>query len=125
MYNKTIFSAILGLSSNWRITNVRPTEQDSNFEIQVCTSAGAAFSCPVCGGVAEVISEEERSWQHNGLFCLRVCITALLPQVRCEVCGDNQVRAPWEKTCSRVVTASGPAAGESVPAVIPASERTE
>lgn len=102
-----IFSAILGLSSYWRISDLKLADQERQLEITVDVCAGTTFPCPVCGARSEVVSEREERWLHENFFNLRTCITAVLPLVRCERCGVNRVRAPWEQPGSQFMSVSG------------------
>lgn len=97
MYTKSVFSAILGLSSHWRITGVHLASQQNSLEIRVGASNGALFDCPICRGQADVVSQEEAQWQHENILNLQARITATLPLTSCCRCGINRVLAPWEK----------------------------
>lgn len=100
MFNRSIFSSILGLSSHWCVTNVKMAEQPNRLEITVGASAGVDFSCPLCQGQADIVSEQETRWLHENILNLRACITAILPMMSCHNCGTNRVPAPWEKSKS-------------------------
>ena len=121
MYNHTVFPALLGLSSHWSIKDLNFARRNNRLEITVEPSQNANFSCPICKGQVEIVSEKETRWQHDNLFNLRAQITAVLPMTSCERCGINRVHAPWEKPKSRFRIleenddASGKAAEESDP----------
>ncbi len=116
-----IFSAILGLSSYWRISAMRMTGQKRHLDITVDVCAGIPFPCPACGGKTVVVSEREESWLNENFFSLRTCIRAALPLVWCERCGEHRVRAPWEQPGSQFIAESGRAkydVPDATPAVI-------
>ena len=96
MYTKSVFSAILGLSSHWCITGVNIARPENRLEIRVGTSNGALFACPVCRGEAEIVSQEEAQWQHDNILNLHAHIRATLPMTFCCRCGIHRVLAPWE-----------------------------
>jgi transposase len=107
MYNNSIFSAILGLSAHWCITDVNLARGENRLEISVGTSDGALFSCPICRGKADVVSEEEARWQHENILNLQAHIRATLPLTFCSRCGINRVAAPWEKPESQFKPLTG------------------
>jgi len=112
MYTKSVFSAILGLSSHWRITGVNLARQLNRLEISVGASHEAQFPCPICRGEAAIVSAEEASWQHDNILNLQAQIKAALPIASCSRCGLNRVLAPWEKSDSKFRPLDG---AESVP----------
>jgi predicted RNA-binding Zn-ribbon protein involved in translation (DUF1610 family) len=97
MYNYSFYSAILGLSSEWSITNVNFDEQSGNIEMHIHNAGGNSFICPRCG--SNILKTENRKghwlWQDN--FNLRFHIYAIIPQVTCERCGEVKIHLPWEQ----------------------------
>jgi hypothetical protein len=97
------------------------TGQKKHLDITVDVCAGVPFPCPVCGGKTVMVSEREESWLHENFFSLCTCITATLPLVRCDKCGEQLVRAPWEQPGSRFRSLSEGAGNDLPP---PASDET-
>jgi len=117
---QSIFTFILGLSPKWRVSHARHADGDRSIEIDVVSSPGADFSCPVCSAQSPVVCEEESIWHHDNFFNLRARISVLIPQVCCETCGINRVLAPWEQPGSQFRPVPGrvePGLPDTTPAV--------
>ncbi|HXE96293.1 MAG TPA: hypothetical protein VN642_07800 [Dongiaceae bacterium] len=97
MFGTTLYSAILGLSSKWRISNAAVDESADCVEIHIGTSRDAEFSCPVCNGRTDMVGDSEHRWLHDDLFSMQLKIVARIPLISCETCGVNRVKAPWER----------------------------
>ena len=97
MFGKMFYSAILGLSSMWKISHATVGESANCVEIHVDTSLGAEFSCPVCSGRTDMVGNIEHRWQHDDLISMQLKIVARIPLVSCETCGISRVQAPWER----------------------------
>ena len=97
MFGTTLYSAILGLSPRWRISNAVLDESADCVEIQIGASRGAEFSCPICNGRTDMVGTKEHRWQHDDLFSMQLRIVAIIPVISCKVCGTNRVKAPWER----------------------------
>lgn len=97
MSGMTLYSAILGLSSLWKISHATVDESSNSVEIHIDTSSGAAFVCPVCNGRTDMVGVSEHHWLHDDLFNKQLRIVARIPLISCGSCGINRVKAPWEK----------------------------
>jgi len=104
MFNQSILTAILGLSSQWLVTDVTHSEQEQKVSIKVRAKAGALFSCPVCGKTCVREGEREQSWRNEKSLHLHIMLTARVPTVSCEKCGINRIVAPWERPGTRFVS---------------------
>jgi len=100
MSTQSIFSAVLGLSSNWRIVDVTLSEREDKLNISVRVKAGVVFPCPKCGRSSLQVSETERCWLNENFFNRQAILTAVVPLVLCNECGANRIVAPWERSGS-------------------------
>lgn len=98
-----LYSAILGLSSPWRITHATLSERDKGLLIRIRSMTGAHFSCPVCSGIADRDGEVKRRWLSGNFFNRRTLLEAAVPTVTCKECGTNQVVTPWERLGSSFI----------------------
>ena len=101
MFNQSIFSAVLGLSSNWRIVDVTLSERQDELSISVRTKAGVVFPCPKCGMNSVQVSESEQCWLNENFFNRQALLIAIMPMVLCSDCGVHRIVAPWERSGSR------------------------
>lgn len=97
MFGMKLYSAILGLSSMWKISHAKVDESAGSVEIHIDTSSGAEFLCPVCCGRTDMVGNSKHLWLHDDLFNKQLRIVASIPLVCCETCGINRVKAPWER----------------------------
>lgn len=98
-----MYSAILGLSSEWRITHATLSERDKDLLIRIRTMSGAHFSCPVCSGIAARNGEVEQRWMSGKFFNRRTLLEAAVPTVTCKECGTNRIVTPWERLGSSFI----------------------
>ncbi len=100
MHDYSFYSAILGLSTNWRILNVTLDERSGDIELYIRSSEGIQFSCPACGAARLPSGVSKARWLHENSFSFRFYISALIPVISCERCGEMKVDIPWEQTCA-------------------------
>lgn len=96
--SEALFTAALGLSWPWQVTDIRFEPEAGEIHFQVdCSSA--RLSCPACGASDQPIHDRRaHCWQHLHFFQYRAFIHASLPRVRCGVCGKTtQVAVPWAR----------------------------
>jgi len=96
--SETLFTAALGLSWPWQVTDIRFEPEAGEIHFQVGCSA-PRLSCPACGANDQPIHDRrEHRWQHLHFFQYRAFIHAPLPRVRCGACGKTtQVTVPWAR----------------------------
>ena len=90
-----LFTAALGLSSPWRVDDVRfiPDQGEIHFDV-VCSEK--RLPCPVCGEVDQPIHDRKsRTWQHLHFFQYKAFVHAELPRVACRCGKTTQVEVPW------------------------------
>ena len=94
-----LFTAALGLSAPWEVTDVRFDPQAGRIDFDVRFARGSRFGCPACGAEGQAVHDtRERSWRHLHFFQYQAFIHAHLPRVRCAQCGKTtQVSPPWSR----------------------------
>ena len=97
MHDYSFYSAILGLSSNWRIQNVTVDERSGDIELHIRSRKGSKFSCPTCGALKLPTGVSKARWLHENHLNIRFYISALIPVISCERCGEMKAEIPWEQ----------------------------
>ncbi len=100
MHDYSFYSAILGLSSEWRILNVTVDEHSGDIELHIRSRRGSKFSCPTCGALKLPSGVSKARWLHENHLNIRFYISALIPVISCERCGEMKAEIPWEQTVS-------------------------
>ena len=95
MHDYSFYSAILGLSSNWRILNVTVDERSGDIELHIRSRKGSKFSCPACGALKLPSGVSRARWLHENHLNIRFYISALIPVITCERCGEMKAEIPW------------------------------
>jgi transposase len=96
MHDYSFYSAILGLSSNWHILNATEDEQSGDIELHIHSRKGSTFSCPTCGAVKLPSGVSKSRWFHENHLNIRFYISALIPIIDCDRCGEMKVEIPWK-----------------------------
>jgi predicted RNA-binding Zn-ribbon protein involved in translation (DUF1610 family) len=94
MHDYSFYSAIIGLSSKWRIMNVT-VDEDGEIELHISSQNGSVFNCPKCGDIKQPSGESKTRWLHENHLNIRFFITALIPILSCENCGEIKAEIPW------------------------------
>jgi len=97
MHDYSFYSAILGLSSNWRVQNVTVDERSGDIELHIRSRKGSKFSCPSCGALKLPSGVSKARWLHENHLNIRFYISALIPVITCERCGEMKAEIPWEQ----------------------------
>lgn len=97
MHNYSFYSAILGLSSQWRILNVTVDEKSGEIELHIRGRKGSRFTCSNCGALKLPSGVSKARWLHENHLNIRFYISALVPIVSCEQCGEMKADIPWEQ----------------------------
>jgi hypothetical protein len=97
MHDYSFYSAILGLSSNWRILNVTVDEGSGDIELHIRSRRGSSFSCARCGALKLPSGVSKARWLHENHLNIRFYISALIPVINCEHCGEMKADIPWQQ----------------------------
>jgi transposase len=98
MHNYSFYSAILGLSSIWRILNVTVDKQCGDIELHIQSRKGSKFTCPTCGALKLPSGVSKARWLHENHLNIRFYISALIPIISCDRCGEMKADIPWKQT---------------------------
>lgn len=99
MHDFSFYSAILGLSSKWRISDVSMGTASDTVEIHIVNND--TFHCDICGAALIPSGFRKARWLHHNRLNIRFNISALIPLVSCPCCGELTVSVPWEQSCLR------------------------
>lgn len=98
MHDYSLYSAILGLSTKWRILSVTVDDKSGDIELHIRSRKGSKFLCPACGALKLPSGVSRARWLHENHFNIRFYISALIPIISCERCGEMKADIPWEQT---------------------------
>lgn len=96
MHNYSFYSAILGLSSQWRIQHVSVDALSGEIELHIRGRKGSRFNCSRCGALKLPTGVSRARWLHENHLNIRFYISALVPVICCEQCGEMRVEIPWK-----------------------------
>ncbi|OGT97093.1 MAG: hypothetical protein A2X80_14185 [Geobacteraceae bacterium GWB2_52_12] len=94
----TFYSAILGLSSEWRISDVTVDEQTGITELHIKSQGAKIRCCPTCGADVASAGARRARWLHDNHLNIRFLISAVIPVMTCEHCGKVKFPVPWEQS---------------------------
>ena len=97
MHDFSLYSAILGLSSKWRILHATVDEESGDIELHIRSRKGSKYSCSKCGALKLPSGVSKARWLHENHLNIRFYISALVPIVSCEQCGEMRASIPWEQ----------------------------
>ncbi|MBT1073201.1 hypothetical protein [Pelotalea chapellei] len=98
MLDHTLYSAILGLSSEWNISHVTMDEQTGITEIHIRNHKGGIAPCPCCGSNLVQAGTQRTRWLHESHLNFRFVVSALVPVMSCESCGEVKLPMPWDQS---------------------------
>ena len=97
MTPEELFSAALGLSPQWRVSQCRFEGEPKRLELRLEHVAGEHFECPHCKALCGVHDTIERRWRHLNFFQYRCELVAKVPRTWCRKDGVHQVQVPWAR----------------------------
>ena len=102
MDSLAIFSATLGLSAPWQITEITFAKGQGRLDITVSANDGSVPPCPRCGISGSQFSEDEsESWVNPNFFGHETYLHANFPSLRC-LCGNIfTFERPWSRAGSK------------------------
>lgn len=97
MDNKALFAAALGLTSPWKVTELKFDPDGKRLDLRVDFPPGSLFACPECGTPCKVHDTAEHTWRHLSFFQHGTYVTARQPRTSCPVHGVKQSAVPWAR----------------------------
>lgn len=90
------YGMLLGLTPQWRVTDVRLEIERRRVEIQVEWVGGKGVPCPECGLNCPVYDmREERQWRHLDTMQFETIICCRTPRCNCPEHGVVTIETPW------------------------------
>jgi len=95
------YRALLGLDSNWKVSNVQFKPELKAVDIRV-TFCEKGLTCPKCKcDCTQADFAPDRSWRHLDTMQFTTTIQATVPRSNCETCGVLTISVPWAEKHSR------------------------
>jgi transposase len=95
-----LFTAALGLSGPWRVTQTEFDVEAAQLDLYLGFARGARFACPAKDCAHDgcpVHDTVDKTWRHLDFFQHKALLHARLPRVRCPEHGVRQVSVPWAR----------------------------
>ena len=100
--NNELYQQILGISSPWRVVDVRLAVKDQAVHIDLEHDSEAKFKCPKCSREYGCYDHSPaRTWRHLNTCQFQTLVHAKAPRVSCEEHGVIQVHVPWAEPHGR------------------------
>jgi predicted RNA-binding Zn-ribbon protein involved in translation (DUF1610 family) len=119
MHDYSFYSAILGLSTRWRISNVTVEPRTGTIELHINATEGNTYRCSDCGTQLYPKGFCKTRGLHNFNQSISLYISALVPKVTCSRCGEVNVKLPWESSSLRCHEEMTMKTGDTAPSQIP------
>ena len=97
MTPEELFSATLGLSAQWRVSQCRFEGEPKRLELRLEHVPGEHFECPHCKALCPIHDTIERRWRHLNFFQHRCELVAKVLRTWCRKDGVHQVQVPWTR----------------------------
>lgn len=102
MHETEFYQQILGLTSPWRVADVKLDTTAQQVDVHVDHPEGTKFCCPECGiELACYDHAPARRWRHLDTMQFKTILHAAPPRVNCPEHGVKQVKLPWAEKGSR------------------------
>ena len=102
MQEKEFYEQILGLSSPWRVSEVKLDTASQQVDVYVDHPSGTKFCCPDCNQeLACYDHTSPRTWRHLDTMQFKTMLHASIPRVQCPEHGVKQAQVPWADGSSR------------------------
>ena len=107
MFSATIFSATLGLSHPWEVTEINFASAENRLDITLAYDPATPIHCPCCGAEGKPAKLEPELWHHQNFFQYSTYLHARVPQIQCH-CGLYTVDRPWNRPGSKFALVGAP-----------------
>ncbi len=94
-----IFSATLGLSPPWEVTDISYSTTEKRMDITISFTTVESIQCPLCGSFKSMCHAVDEVWYHNNFFCHTTYLHTQVPYIQC--CELIPVERPWSRAGSR------------------------
>lgn len=98
MFNYSLYSAILGLSSKWNISDISEDKPSGLIELHIKSNSSGTFPCAICGTENLPYSVHNKRWLYNNKLNIRFYVSLHSPRIHCKKCGDSHLIAPWNQS---------------------------
>jgi len=98
MYNYSLYSSILGLSSKWTISNITEDKSTGLIVLHIKNISSEAFVCAVCGEENSPSGVQNKNWLYNNKLNIKFHVSLDSPQIICSKCGNMHTIDPWNQT---------------------------
>ena len=102
MHDKELYSQVLGLTSPWKVKEVRLSLEEQRVDIWIEWPEGQKVICPDCEKEFIIYDHaDEREWRHLDTCQFKTILRCRVPRVKCEEHGVVTMRVPWAEPHAR------------------------
>ncbi|MFM8952376.1 MAG: transposase [Planctomycetaceae bacterium] len=102
MFDTELYQQVLGLTSPWKVTDVKLDVESTEIHVHVEHPEGCRWNCPHCSRkLACYDHAPERQWRHLNTCQFHTLVHARVPRVECPEHGVVQVKVPWAEPHGR------------------------
>ena len=102
MFDTELYQQVLGLTTPWKVTDVRRDVASTEIHVHVEHPEGYRWNCPQCSRELACYGHApERQWRHLNTCQFHTPVYARVPRVDCPEHGVVQVKVPWAEPHGR------------------------
>jgi len=102
MNDKQLYQQLLGLSEDWKISNIKIDFENIKVDVFIEKSDAALLKCPICNEICSIYdTRDERIWRHLDTMQFKTILHCKIPRIECKKHGIKTISTEWADKYSR------------------------